>query len=225
MNNYKYWKNDELCHSGVKGMKWGIRKKREPITSKTMGREERAYRNLSRKTKRLATAAAITDLASRASLIAFSKIPKSSSGFRMATALLGVGGIYMGRLTAGKAGAYGLATIGAHKAYANTLSGKERKKENAKIARNVALTTGVVGAQLAGNYLRRHTHFTDDAPARAARAGAAARNVVDNVVNNVSRVWQNATAAPYGSVRVQKATKTGYNVIKRLVGGSSMIPA
>ena len=24
---YKYWKTDELQHSGVKGMKWGIRKK------------------------------------------------------------------------------------------------------------------------------------------------------------------------------------------------------
>ena len=98
------------------------------------------------------------------------------------------------------------------------MSGKERKKENAKIVRNAALATGLVGAQFAGNYLRRHTHFTKDAPARAARAGAAARNVVDNAVNNVSRVWQNATARPYGSVKIQKATKTGYDTIKRLMG-------
>lgn len=221
---YQYWKTNELCHSGVKGMKWGIRKKRESITSKKMGRAEREYRNLSRRTKGLATAAAIADLSSRATLIAFTKIPKSSPNFKLAAALIGLTGKYTGAALAGKATVSGLATIGAHKKYANTLSGKERKKENAKIARNVALTTGVVGAQLAGNYLRRHTHFTEDAPARAARAGAAARNVVDNVVNNVSRVWQNATATPYGSVKVQKATKTGYNAIKRLVGGSSMMP-
>lgn len=215
---YIYWKNDELQHSGVKGMKWGIRKQREFIASKIKGREEIAYRNLSRKTKRLATAAALTDLATRASLIAFNKIPTSSSGFKTAAALLGITGKVAGRFLAGEAGAYGLATIGAHKAYANTLSGKERKKENAKIVRNAALTTGVVGAQLAGNYLKRHTHFTEDAPARAARAGAAARNVVDNVVNDVSRVWQNATARPYGSIKIQKATKTSYDAIKRLMG-------
>lgn len=215
---YQYWKTNELCHSGVKGMKWGIRKKRESITSKKMGREERAYRNLSRKTKRLATAAAITDLVSRASLIAFSKIPELHSGFRLAGALLGVTGLQAGRVMAGTAIPYGLATTVAHKKYANTLSGKERKKENAKIARNVALTTGVVGAQLAGNYLRRHTHFTEDAPARAYSAGAAARNVVDNVVNNVSRIWQNATAAPYGSIKDHKVATKGYNGIKRLMG-------
>lgn len=222
---HQYWKTNELCHSGVKGMKWHMRKKRESITSKKMGREERVYRNLSRKTKRLATAAAITELVSRASLIAFSKIPELSSGFRLAGALLGIGGMYTGRYLAAKAIPYGLATTVAHKKYANTLSGKERKKENAKIAGNVALTTGVVGAQLAGHYLRRHTHFTEDAPARAYSAGVAARNVVDNVVNNVSRVWQNATAKPYGFVKDQKVATKGYNVIKRLVGSSSMIPA
>lgn len=218
MNNYTYWKNDELQHSGVKGMKWGIRKQREYIASKIKGREEIAYRNLSRRTKRLAAAAALTDLASRASLIAFNKIPKSSSGFKTAAALLGVTGKAAGGYLGGKAAASGLLTIGAHKAYANTLSGKERKKENAKIVRNAALATGLVGAQFAGNYLKRHTHFTKDAPARAARAGAAARNVVDNAVNNVSRVWQNATARPYGSVKIQKAPKTGYDTIKRLMG-------
>lgn len=215
---YQYWKTNELCHSGVKGMKWGIRKKRESITSKKMGREERVYRNLSRKTKRLATAAAIADLVSRASLIAVSKIPNTSSEFNAAAALLGVAGSATGRFLGGTAAGYGLVTIGAHKKYANTLSGKERKKENAKIARNVALTTGVVGAQLAGNYLKRHTHFTEDAPARAAQAGAAARNVVDNVVNNVSRIWQNATAAPYGSIKDHKVATKGYNGIKRLMG-------
>ena len=215
MNNYTYWKNDELQHSGVKGMKWGIRKKREFITSKQMGPEERAYRNLSRMTKRFATAAALTDLATRASLIAFNKIPKSSPGFKKAAALLGVTGKVAGGYMGGKAAAAGLLTIGAHKAYANTLSGKERKKENAKIVRNAALATGLVGAQFAGKHIAKSVRKASvKATPYAYSAGAAARNVV----NNVSRVWQNATARPYGSIKVQKATKTGYDTIKRLMG-------
>lgn len=215
MNNYTYWKNDELQHSGVKGMKWGIRKKRELIASKKMRPEEIAYRNLSRITKRTAAAAALTDLATRASIIAFNKIPKSSPGFKTAAALLGVTGKVAGGYLRGKTAAAGLLTIGAHKAYANTLSGKERKKENAKIVRNAALATGVVGAQLAGKHIAKAVRKASvKATPYAYSAGAAARNVV----NNVSRVWQNATARPYGSIKIQKATKTGYDTIKRLMG-------
>jgi len=215
MNNYTYWKNDELQHSGVKGMKWGIRKQREYIASKIKGREEIAYRNLSRRTKRLAAAAALSDLASRASLMAFNKIPKSSSGFKTAAALLGITGKVAGGYLGGRAAASGLLTIGAHKLYANTLSGKERKKENAKIVRNAALATGLVGAQFAGKRIANSVRKASvKATPYAYSAGAAARNVV----NNVSRVWQNATARPYGSMKIQKAPKTGYDTIKRLMG-------
>ena len=152
MNNYTYWKNDELQHSGVKGMKWGIRKKRESIASKKMGREERAHRNLSRKTKRLATNAVETAaLASRAK-------------YKTAESLLSGTG-ETGRL------AINAAALATHAKY--------------KTAAALLGMTGETGR---------------------------------NVVNYVSRVWQNATARPYESIKSQKATKTGYDAIKRLMG-------
>ena len=40
---YKYWETDELQHSGVKGMKWGVRKEARKL-KRAQRKWDRAYR-------------------------------------------------------------------------------------------------------------------------------------------------------------------------------------
>lgn len=194
---YQYWKTNELQHSGVKGMRWGVRKKYDKISNK-----ERNYRNAKRKMMVAAGANLAGVALTKAALYKFANTPQSSNGIKLASAITALGGASISMISASKLGKALRDTLSTHMKYAKSLDGKEKTKEWAKIIGGAGGVVGIVALQTKHkDVVRLLGKMTIKATPYAYSAGKAARQVV----NNVSKAWQHITSRPYGYVKDQKA--------------------